>query len=268
VAFVGGGGFGVAWFALGPREPFYPAYHVSNAYIQRVNIMNVTSVNMTNISVANIRYANQSVPGAVIAAPQSTFAGARPVASEGRALGPQELAQARVISAAPVAPQRESVLGNGLNNAAVAHPPQTVMARQVVMKSQAPPPPVSFAAKQQALQGNLGRPLAPEQVQQIWAQQPAIVNRPAPLAQQAPINRMDSRPPNARPLNPSPVPAAPASPSAPQFNRSVPRAAPAAEPVNRPALQPAPGTSSESRPVNRPRQEETKAEKKKDEKKQ
>ena len=78
VAFVGGGGggFGVAWFPLGPHEAFVPAYHVSTVYVQQVNITHVTNVTM----VSNVRYVNQTVPGAIVAVPNAAFAGAQPVA--------------------------------------------------------------------------------------------------------------------------------------------------------------------------------------------
>src|SRR5207245_7824657 len=76
VAFVGGshwsaslsigGGGGVAWFPLGPREVYVPPYRVSPTYVNRVNVTNVTNItNVTNVT--NVRYVNQSVPGAVTA---------------------------------------------------------------------------------------------------------------------------------------------------------------------------------------------------------
>src|SRR2546425_6128706 len=53
----GGGGGGVAWFPLGPEEPYVPGYHVSNTYIRNVN---VTNVNVTNINVTNVNVTNRS----------------------------------------------------------------------------------------------------------------------------------------------------------------------------------------------------------------
>jgi hypothetical protein len=64
VAFVGGGGgggahwgvdlaiggaigAGVAWFALGPGEPWHPAYHYSPTYYNRINNVNITNVHNT-----------------------------------------------------------------------------------------------------------------------------------------------------------------------------------------------------------------------------
>jgi hypothetical protein len=280
VAFVGGprfsvgigigGGIGaVAWFPLGPREVYRPAYRVSNTYITNVNITHVTNVtNITNVT--NVRYVNQNVQGAVTAVPQSAFTTARPVAAASVRVTPQQMAQGQVVGAAPsVAPQRESLLGPnaGVN---VARPSQAVMARQVVARATPPPAPVSFQARQAVIAQNQGRPLAPEQVAQLRQQQPAAVVNPAPVraanvpaaranpvapnaaapnpaAQSQPSpNRLDSRPPNARPLN-SPAPApAPAS-QQPAYNRP----APAAE--ARPAQAPRPaGEARPAPPANRP----------------
>src|SRR5439155_14078321 len=85
VAFVGGSGwqaslsFGtapVAWFPLGPREPFVPAYSVSPAYVRGVN----TSVGASTVNVTNVRYVNRDVSGAVTAVPRDAFVRAQPVA--------------------------------------------------------------------------------------------------------------------------------------------------------------------------------------------
>jgi len=232
---IGGGVGAVAWFPLGPREPYYPAYHVSNTYIQQVNITHVTNVNVTNVNVTNVRYANQQVPGAVTAVPQNAFVGARPVAAAAQRVTPEQMAQAQVVGAAPqVAPQRASVMGGGIVSAAVAHPAQSLANRQVVTKSTPPPAPVSFQAKQQMLSQNQGRPLAPEQTQQLRAQQQPAAgagNRPAAAA--PPVNRLDSRPPAAAAAQPA---------ARPQAERpaAAERQAPASTEKSAPAERPAP----------------------------
>src|SRR5438445_810588 len=77
----GGGGGGVAWFPLGPEEPYVPGYHVSNTYIRNVNVtnVNVTNINVTNVNVTNITYRNRNAPGAVTAGTHKTFVESRPV---------------------------------------------------------------------------------------------------------------------------------------------------------------------------------------------
>src|SRR5437016_11596644 len=124
VAFVGGsrfslavsfgGGPGVAWFPLGPREVYRPAYHVSDVYVRQVNVthVNVTNINVTNVNVTNVRYVNQNVNGAVTAVPQSAFVGARSVHTAAVTVPANAVAQAQVMgTAAPVGPERISALG-------------------------------------------------------------------------------------------------------------------------------------------------------------
>jgi hypothetical protein len=137
VAFVGGGSFGVAWFPLGPHEPFIPAYRVSNAYVQQVNITHVT---VTNVNVTNVRYVNQQVPGAVVAVPQAAFASARPVAAMARPVSVEEMRGTQVMASAQVAPQRALASPGGRANAVVAQPPQAIMNRPVVQRNQQPAP--------------------------------------------------------------------------------------------------------------------------------
>jgi len=187
VAFVGGPRFSlslnigpggaVAWFPLGPREPFYPAYRVSNTYIRQVNITHVRNVEVNNFNVTNIRYVNQQVPGAVVAMPQQGFATSRPVREFGQRVPAQQLAQGEVIGfAPPVTPRRESLLGVQTNRT-VASPSREVITRPVVVRTAPPPPPVSFAAREPMLQQNNGRPLATEQLQQLRQEPGAVINR-------------------------------------------------------------------------------------------
>jgi len=271
VAFVGGPGFSVsvgfgagtvAWFPLGPREPYYPAYHVSTTYIQQVNITHVTNINVTNVNVTNIRYVNQQVPGAVIAAPQTAFIGARPVAGVARPLNRAEIVQVRVVGAAPsVVPVRESVLAGG--RLAVARPSQAVMTRAVVARATPPPPPVSFEGKQEMLRANQGRPLDAQQINEARRQDPrAVMSRAliraasgpiAPIPPAPPQNRLDSRPPSARPLSAPapenrPIPAV----ARPAFEpRPAPEPRPAAEPRRAPEARPAPEVRERPAPAAR-----------------
>jgi hypothetical protein len=166
VAFVGGGGFsaaiafggggGVAWFPLGPHEVYRPAYHVSEVYVRQVN---VTHVSVTNINVTNVTYVNRTY---VTAVSHETFVGARPVHASVIAVSPQVAMRAQVVGyAAPVAPERVSVIGRA-DVVRVAAPPARVVERTVVVRNAPPPPPVSFAAKREALMANPGRPVDPQ----------------------------------------------------------------------------------------------------------
>jgi hypothetical protein len=258
VVFIGGGpgGFGgnVGWFALGPREVYVPSYHVSEAYVTRVNVssttVNVTQVtniyrttivnNTTNIT--NVTYANRNVQGAVMVVPQHAFVSAQPVAKVAVTVSAQQIASAPLSGRVAVAPTRESVLGSKAATAGrVAAPPAAVASRQVVAKKTPPPPPVPFAKQQQALAAHPGQPLAKSEVQTL---RPAAAARPmvkvAPPAKPATPNtgHPASQPAAARPAQPAAAPATqPANrPAQPAANE---RPATPAQP-SRPAAQPTP----------------------------
>ena len=68
-----GGGGTVAWFPLGPRDVYRPAYTVSREYFVNVNTSNtvVNNTIVTNVyenrSQPNVTYVNRQVPGALVA---------------------------------------------------------------------------------------------------------------------------------------------------------------------------------------------------------
>ncbi len=211
VAFVGGngwsaslaigGGGGVAWFPLGPREVYVPAYRVSTTYVNRVNVVNVTTI--TNVR--NVTYVNQTVPGAVTAVSRNTFTSAAPVQRAAFQVPPSAVANAPVAGSAPaVAPTMQSVAPMAGGN--FARPPASALNRTVMTKSAPPPAPVPFAARQSALAANPGRPVDPSTLSSIQRSSPAprplvrSATSPAtpasggfrpvsPAAQTAPVNR-------------------------------------------------------------------------------
>ncbi len=172
VVFVGGSNFqlslsigsggGVAWFPLGPREVYHPAYPVSRNYFTNINTSNtvVNNVNITNVynntNVTNITYVNRQVPGAVVAVPATTFVKSQPVARSRVEVSEEVIRTAPVSVAATVTPDHESLRGA----AAPGHkPPAVAMEREVVAKTAPPPKPVSFARQLPALATNSGKPL-------------------------------------------------------------------------------------------------------------
>jgi len=254
VVFVGGGpgGFGgnVGWFPLGPREVYVPSYHVSQAYVNRVNISN-TTVNVTQVTkvynttiinnttnITNVTYVNRSVQGAVMVVPQHAFTSAQPVAKVAVSMNAQQIAAAPMSARVAVAPTHESVLGaRAASVGHVAAPPAAIVNRQVVAKKTPPPPPVAFAKQQQALAAHPGQPLVRSEVQTL---------RPAAAAAAA-----------ARPMVKQAPPGKPATPNVghpanlPNAARP-PQPAPAAnQPINQP-MKPMNERPMNQQPMNQP----------------
>jgi hypothetical protein len=191
-------GFGsaptVGWFPLGYGEPYIPPYSGSRNYFHNVNVSNTRITNITNVtnnyynttnvtnnnvrinnrtttitdnstninvnhSNVHIRYANQEVPGAVTAVPSNVVSDSQPVAKTAVQVS-RQMKETPVTMAPPVVPSRNSVLGTRNETSShAAAPPQHSGPRQVVRKIAAPPAPVPFSAKQEALSNNSGRPL-------------------------------------------------------------------------------------------------------------
>lgn len=158
VAFVGGGGggvnwgvslaiggavaAGVAWFPLGPGEPWHPNWGGHNnwspGYYNRVNNTTVVNnynrnINVTNVNVTNIHntYINYRAPGGVTAVPATAFVQGQSVGRFAQKVNPQQWHNAQINPGGPgIAPVKQS-FGPGLRNANY-RPPAAVMARSVV----------------------------------------------------------------------------------------------------------------------------------------
>ncbi len=179
VAFVGGGvgiGFSVGgpigWFALGPRDVYFPSYRVSRGYFANINsrnaVINNTVINnyygnysRGNVNYGQINYANRNIAGAVTAVPGAAFIGSRSVAGAAIAVNASTFANARVSGFAAVAPTRAS-LAPAI--AARGRPAAAVMNRPIVAATRPPAPVASFAQRQAALDKNPGQPLSMSQL--------------------------------------------------------------------------------------------------------
>ena len=177
-----GGGGGVGWLPLGPREAYVPSYRVSNTYITRVNVTNVTNVtNITNVT--NVHYVNQNVPGAVTAVSRTDFAASRPVARVAVAVPPSAVASATVTTREMPVTRQEAMAVRPVSNVPVSRPPQSIVNRPVVTKT-APPPATRQLARPNAVQ--VYRPNANQPVQSNRPVESATpVYRP-PAAQERP----------------------------------------------------------------------------------
>src|SRR4029077_8056721 len=138
-----GGGGGVAWFPLGPREVYVPPYRTSVRYVQNVNVTN-TTVNVTNVTnvynnvtvnnttVNKITYMHQNNVAAVTAVSHDTFVNARPVAASNVRVDARQMQTAEIQRTVAVAPVQKSVVGAA--PVATVKPPEAAMRRQVVAK--------------------------------------------------------------------------------------------------------------------------------------
>jgi hypothetical protein len=197
VAFADGGGFGLsigvsAWFPLGPRDPFFPWYHHDDFYLRAVNGANVRGVVNIGafVNVADrehFPYAFRTRAMTVV--PRTVFAGGRPIGHEVIRVAPERIALAPITPHPMVVPTREAALGGAIvERPAIAMDRRVVGvavrpgaprgavavgARPLVVRHAAPPADLPFETRQKAIAEHPGRPLEPQQLQNLRAGRPA-----------------------------------------------------------------------------------------------
>ena len=206
---LGGGGGNVAWFPLGPREVYVPAYHTSREYVDRVNVSNTTVNNITitnvynNTNNTNIHYVNKTATGGVTAVSQTTFINAQHVGKSAVVVNQRDIESAPVYRRAEVAPSRNSVLGPGASEGRhVPQPRAEVINRPVVAKTPPPAPPVSFERQQARLVTQPGQPLASKDIESLRSSNSAPGKshvRQAPPGKQTVADSMQA--PSTPPIN-------------------------------------------------------------------
>jgi hypothetical protein len=217
VAFVGGNNFqiaissgnvgGVAWFPLGPREVYRPAYTVSRGYFENINrsntVINNTVINnyYNNTNVTNVVYANRQVPGAVIAVPTTAFVQSQSVSVAAVRVTRDMVASAPVAIVAPIAPTERSVRGAAGPG---DKPPPRAFERPVVARTAPPAAHVGFAAQERQLASKPGKPLEADARRELKpeAAVPApVVNVVAHTREAPPTLRPPPAGPGTRPGN-------------------------------------------------------------------
>ncbi|SIT40125.1 Cell division protein [Paraburkholderia ribeironis] len=124
---------GVAWFPLGPGEPWHPHWrdhdHWSAGYYNRVN--RTTTINNYNVTNIHNTYVNYRARGGLTAVPATAFVHGQPVGRFAQQVDPRQWHSARINpGGVGIAPVRES-FGSGMRNANY-RPPASVVARPVV----------------------------------------------------------------------------------------------------------------------------------------
>ncbi|MBU9545575.1 hypothetical protein LGM48_09080 [Burkholderia multivorans] len=200
VAFVGGGdgpdwsvaltvggvaAAGCAWFALGPGEPWHPAWGGwSPHYYERVNrniVVNRITVNNT-VNVTNVHntYVNFGAPHAIAAVPATAFVHGQPVARFAQHVDPRQWRNAHVVPGTPgIAPVRQSFTG-GLRTA--SYRPPAAIGQHPFVATRNPAVPAAYrdlAAAHLARRGEhvpgAGTPIAKTSVPPDYAARPVRV---------------------------------------------------------------------------------------------
>jgi len=185
VAFVGGDGFSVgigggtvAWFPLGPGEPFFPWYHHSAVYLRQVNITNVRNINIRNINVTNINdvhYRYRTVAATAVSA--NAFRSSEPVSRNLVRVDPQQLERGSIIPHPEIQPA-----ATALRAGAPATRPPVPAARPMVQPIARRPgetPATARVAPSANPRPNEARPPA-ENTRTNEARPPAQAERPVP----------------------------------------------------------------------------------------
>ncbi|MCC8395019.1 FecR domain-containing protein [Paraburkholderia sp. MMS20-SJTR3] len=125
---------GVAWFPLGPGEPWHPHWggraHWSRGYYDRVNRPALVNDYHRDVHIHNT-YVNYRAPGGLTAMPATAFVHGQPAGRFAQKVDPRQWHHARINPGAPgIAPVRES-FGADLRRANY-RPPANVAARPVV----------------------------------------------------------------------------------------------------------------------------------------
>jgi hypothetical protein len=230
-----GGGFaGVAWFPLGPRDVYLPAYHTSAAYVQNVNVSNTRVVNVTqvtnvyntyhtttvvnNVTVNRINYTYANNAAAVTAVTRETFVGAKPVQAAAVRVTPEQLRSARVVEAAPLAPTRASyVSATARATPASAKPPVAFAQKTVVARIAPPTPPVRPGVAPRVAPRVVSAGVAPKGNQPAARTTATRANEPSPSPAPARVNApaaASAARPGAAPVHPNEIPTP--APSAPR----------------------------------------------------
>jgi hypothetical protein len=138
VGFFGGGfGFGVGWFPLGFGEPFFPWFHHSRGFFERINTRNtfIRNRNVFNTNVRNFNFVNAHNVHAVTTANRNAFTNGQAINRGATHLTAASLRGAQVTNSVGIKPTQHSSLGLGNARSHVATPSAAVQNRTVIART-------------------------------------------------------------------------------------------------------------------------------------
>ncbi|USQ14848.1 hypothetical protein J2N86_05980 [Legionella lytica] len=162
VVFIETGNDNISWFPLGPGEIYTPAYAVSGAYFNQLNVSNtyfhnIDVNNWYQKNNAQFDYKNKHIENAITSVNKNAFINAQPVNKAAIKLTQPELLKAPSLTHAPIAPINQSILGGTLTKG--VKPPEKVITQHTIIKNQPSTPPASFTKVKGELTNNPGIPL-------------------------------------------------------------------------------------------------------------
>ena len=193
---------------LGPEEPYYPPYHHGPEYRMRVNeayVSNTVIITQRSRDASTTHYVNRG--NGITAVSATTFRGGLPISRRVVHLGNDQITRARIAPHPGIAPligaerggrpasrpplvNRPVITAFGANRPVLRRNPEPAavddrvltprnpIVRQAYPKplmARTPPPPqnLPFGTRQKAMQPDPGRPLEPQQVQNLRNGRPA-----------------------------------------------------------------------------------------------
>jgi len=151
------GSAGVAWFPIGPGEPYAPPYRYSPDDLSRLN---------AGIDLSRQSHANLSVDGALTAVAREVFVHGQSVEVARVAVAARKASVALVNGTTPpLAPIAESLAPG--RHLYVPVPPEAISGTTVVGHRDPAPRPVPFRQRQPLLDAHPGRPLEQSEIETL-----------------------------------------------------------------------------------------------------
>ena len=150
---------GVAWFPLGPKEVYVPAYRSSVRHLIALNPIADDAASAGTAKLIQQPYANRAAK-AITAVSREAFLSGRPIGKSAVSVDARDAGAIEVTACfPPLAPTVSSLSGPAPAGVDVAKPAAEISSRTVVSRRPAPDPPVPFESRLPRLQSQPGKPM-------------------------------------------------------------------------------------------------------------